>query len=349
MKKYRNITETALIKSSSGTLDRIIINSHSSGTIKLVDGLYNGAVATTTLTSAGAMVPASHATSELTSDATNVDDGNTVTINTTVYRFKTTPIQAYDVKIGASAAISLDNLKSAVNDTGTPGTEYYQGTVAHPTVIATTNTDTVQTFVARTPGTTPNTYPTTETSGHLSWADTTLGGGTGNSNPGVTTAGATFTIGDRTYTAVIELSEASGADAVADQILWVTSEAVFLDKIKLAINGTGLAGTDYSTGTTPHGQVFATTNGNTSQVFVTKNIGTAGNSIATTETMANYSFTSTVMASGTGSTGTVIANTITFSAVATTGERYIDFGGINFSRGLLAVVGGTADVTLVYE
>lgn len=352
--KYRNITETALIKNGSGRIKGVVVNSHSSGTLKLIDGLYNGAAATTTLTSAGAMVPASHATSAITSTGTNVSDGDTVTINTTVYTFKTDLTGAeglpYEVLIGANAAASLDNLKLAINATGTAGVEYGWGTVAHPTVIATTNTDTVQTIVARVPGTTPNTYPTTETAATLSWADTTLGGGTGVSDPGVTTAGATFTIGDRTYTAVLQLSEASGAAAIADQILWVTSEAVFLDNIKLAINGTGLAGTDYSTGTTPHGQVFATTNGATTQVFVARELGTAGNSIATTETMANYSFTSTVMASGTGTTGNVLFNTLTFSAVATTGERYIELGNVAFNRGLLAVVGGTsADLTLIYD
>jgi hypothetical protein len=63
--------------------------------------------------------------------------------------------------------------------------------------------------------------------------------------------------------------------------------------------------------------------------------------------MANYSFTSTVMGSGTLTTGKVLFNTITFSAVATTGERYIELGDADFVNGLLAVVGGTADITLL--
>jgi hypothetical protein len=348
--QFKNITESSLIKQGSGFVKGVIVNSHTSGTLKLVDGLSNGVVATTTYTSTGSCVPASHAVSELTSDATNVADGDTVTINTTVYRFKDTFLQPYDVKIGASAAISLDNLKLAVNATaGSEGVTYAVGTLAHPTVVAYTNTDTVQSFAARLPGITANTYPTTETSAHLAWADTTLGGGTGNSNPGVTTAGATFVLDANTYTAVIELSESFGATSVANQILWVTSEAVFLDNVKSAINRTGTPGTDYSTATLEHPTVTATTNANDSQVFNAKKVGSAGNSIVTTDTLANYAFTSTVMASGTLTTGRVICNTITFSAVATTGERFIPLYDAAFATGLLAVVGGTADLTVIYN
>ena len=290
------------------------------------------------------------------SDAGVTTAGATVTIGSTVYtvvdelseNYGASAI-AYQVKKGASEATMLDNLKLAINATGTAGTNYSTGTLVHPTVVATTNTDTVQTVRGRVPGISLNTVATTETMANTAWADTTLGGGTGNSDPGVTTAGATFTIGSRTYTAVIELSETLGATAVADQILWVTSEAVFLDNVKLAINASGAAGTQYSTGTTKHAQVKATTNANDSQVFEALEAGTGGNSIATTETLANYAFGGTTMASGTGGTGTVMFNTLTLSAVATTGERFIDLGNVSFDRGLYAVVGGTADLTLLMD
>lgn len=349
MNKYANITESSLIKSGEGELSSIIINSHSSGTVKIIDGLSDGVKASGTLTSTGACVPGSHATSVLTSDATNVDDGDTVTVGSTVYRFKTTPIQAYDIKIGANAEASLASLAKAINGSGVVDTDYYTGTAEHPSIYASAYDATTITVWARTPGTTPNTLATTETSAHLSWADTTLGGGTGASNPGVTTAGATITIGNRTYTALLQLSEASGADAIADQILWVTSEAVFLDNVKKAVNGSGIAGTDYSTGTSPHQQVSATTNTDTAQTFVSRFIGTGSNSVATTDTLANYAFGAATLGSGTGSTGETISNTITFSAVATTGERVIDFDGTAFNRGLYLVIGGTADLTVVYN
>jgi hypothetical protein len=347
---FKNITETALIKKGAGVLRGYIINSHTSGTLKLVDGLTAGAVATTTLTSTGAMVPADYATNTLTSDATNVTAGDTVTINTTVYTFVVTPALAYDVKIGADAAGSLTNLKAAINATrDVYGVSYGAGTIAHAEVVADTLTATTLKVWARTLGTTPNAYPTTEGSTHLSWAATTLGGGTGVSDPGVTAAGATFVLDTNTYTAVTRLAENIGMDSVANQILWVTSEAVFLDNVKSAINRTGTPGVDYSSATEIHPTVFATTNAATTQVFNAKFTGTAGNSIATTKTLANYAFTSTVMASGTLTTGYILANTNTFSTLTTTGERYVDLGGIAFNTGLLAVVGGTADLTLIYD
>lgn len=120
------------------------------------------------------------ATGTLTSDATNVTDNDTVTIGSTVYRFKNTLALAYDVKIGADAATTLDNLKAAVNASGTPGTEYFAGTLIHPTVSATTNTNTTQVFEAKTAGTDGNAIATTEASSHLSFGAATLTGGTLN-------------------------------------------------------------------------------------------------------------------------------------------------------------------------
>lgn len=484
---YKNISQSGVITRNFGKLHKIIINSHTSGTIKLFDGEEAGGEATGTLTSSGACVPASHGQNVLTSSGAMVAgthpvsvftssgvviDGQTITIGTTVYTAKQVPTSQYEVAMGSNAqeflsnlknaingsgtgfymttpahtqvvavasdattltvrgrvpgtslntvattetftngswadttlgggtgasdagvttggatvtigsitytivdelsenygadaiayqvkkgtneASMLDNLKLAINGTGTPGTHYSTGTEAHPYFIATTNTDTAQTIVARVVGdasytSTVNALATTETMANTAWADTTFGGGTGNSNPAVTSDNATITIGDITYTAVLELSETSGATAVPYQVLWVTSEAVFLDKLKLAINASGSAGTDYSTGTYEHPQVYATTNTDTTQVVVSKTTGTSGNSIATTETLGNYAWGASTLASGTGATGRTLANTITFSAVATTGERVIDFGGVTFDRGLYATIGGTADLTVVYD
>lgn len=265
----------------------------------------NAVKATTVLTSSGALVPATHAVSVLTSDTTNVSEDETVTINTTVYTFKVDPTGiAYAVDIGANAAGSLANLAAAINASGTPDTEYGTGTAAHPEVVCTANDATTLTIQAKEPGTTPNAYATTETSAHLSWADTTLGGGTGASVAGVTTAGAQFTIDDRTYTIVDELSE-TNADAIVDQILYGGNEAACLDNIKVAINNGATEGTNYSTGTVVHASVTATYNTNTTQKFVAKTAGVAGNAIATTETLANTAFTDTVMAGGVdGTVGT---------------------------------------------
>jgi len=480
---YKNISESGIVVRGGGKLNRIVANSHTSGTLVILDATGTGAAATTTLTSGGACVPASHGQTELTSTGASVPAthpvsvltgdaivaGNVVVIGTRTYTFRAIPdttldeiglgasteealtnlynaingdygsvvantqvvavakdattvtvrgrvpgtslntvattgtalrtvwadttlgggtgasnpgvttgaatvtlgavtytivdalsetygasAVAYQVLKGASEATMLDNLKLAVNGTGTAGTQYSTGTVAHPFLIATTNTDTVQTFVSRSVGnaaatTAVNALATTDTLANTAFADTTFGGGTGNSNPAVTSDAATFTIGSTTYTAVLELTETSGATAASYQVLWVTNEATFLDNIKLAVNASGTAGTNYSTGTLEHALVYATTNTNTTQVFVSKTTGTAGNSIATTETLGNYSFTSTVMASGTGANGRIMHNTITLSAVATTGERVLDFGGEEFTNGLYITIGGTADITVSWE
>ncbi len=290
------------------------------------------------------------------SDAGVTTAAATITIGTVVYTIVDILSEtlgaaaiANQLFYGASVAATLDNLKAAINGSGTAGTEYSTGTVAHTQVVATTNSDTVQIIRGRVPGSSLDSVVTTETLANTSWADTTLGGGTGTSDPGVTTAAATITINGRVYTAVVELSESLGAAAIADQILWVTSEAVFLDNLKLAINGSGTAGTDYSTGTTPNIDVVATVNTNTVQTIVARKLGTVGNAITTSTTLANYAWTSTVLASGSGATGKLICNTITLEAVITVGDRFIPFFGGSYDTALSVVVGGTLDATLVIE
>lgn len=112
--------------------------------------------------SAVGVTAAVSASQTLTFDA-NPTAGDTFTIGSIVYTTKSTMTAAYDVKIGASAAATLDNIKAAVNGTGTPGTEYFAGTLTNPIATATTNTDTTQLFVATNPGAAGNAIPATET------------------------------------------------------------------------------------------------------------------------------------------------------------------------------------------
>lgn len=256
----------------------------------------------------------------------------------------------YEFLRGATEATMLDALKAAINGTS-QGTLCGTGTVAHPYVIATTNADDSQVIMTRTVGNAAHTailnaLVTEETLGNTAWTGADIANGT---QAAVTTDDALITIGTRIYSVVQELSETSGADAVADQILFGANDGVFLDNVKKAINETGTAGTEYSTGTTINTQVSAGANAATTQVITAKQLGAAGNLIATTETCAQYSWTSTVMASGVGSTADILFNTITFTAEATTGERSFDFGNISFERGLCAVVGGTADISLIID
>lgn len=167
--QWLNLTQSGLVKEGPGTISGFNVNSHTSGVIRFL----NGKKATL----------ATKATQTLTSDATNVTDGDTVVIGSITYRFKNTLAQAYDVKIGASAAATLDNLKAAINASGTDGTEYYAGTYAHPDVIATTNTDTTQLIQAvSAKASIGNAIVTTEASTHLSWGAATMAGGVDGSN-----------------------------------------------------------------------------------------------------------------------------------------------------------------------
>ncbi|MFA6897240.1 MAG: hypothetical protein WCQ96_03070 [Patescibacteria group bacterium] len=359
LKKAINLTGTQGVTYGFGTVAHPdVVASASNATTLTVRGRVPGTslneVATTKKCDNASWADATLGGGTGASDAGVTGEAATVTIGDIAYmvvdelsqNYGAAPI-AYQVKKGASEAIMLDNLKLAINGTGTAGTNYSTGTVAHPFVIATTNTNTTQVIVAREVGNDEftaaiNALETTETMDNTAWADSTLGGGTGDSNPAVTTEAATITIGSRVYTAVLELSENSGAAAVADQILWVTSEEVFLDNVKKALNGSGVAGTNYSTGTLPNYDVIATTNAADSQIIVSRNLGAAGNSVATTTTLANYAWGATTLASGSGDDGILLHDTITLAA----GERNIDLYGTEFYTGLYMTIGGTADLTL---
>lgn len=120
--------------------------------------------------SADANKAPARATATLTSTGTLPTSGATLTIGSIVYRIMTTPAQAYDIKRDADAATMLDNIKKAINGTGTPGTEYFAGTEAHPDVIATTNTDTTQVVEAKLAGTAGNAIAIAENDAQLSWS-----------------------------------------------------------------------------------------------------------------------------------------------------------------------------------
>lgn len=183
-----------VVKNGPGYLNAIVLNSAPASTLKLYDAAsitdtatliatVAASTAATTLGYEGKLTKgfvilngdAVRATATLTSDATNVTDGDTVTIDGKVYRFKDTMAAVNDVKRGASAAVSLDNLKAAINGTGTAGTEWFAGTVAHTTVTATTNTDTTQVIQAIHYGTAGNAIVVSEASTHLSWGSVSGG------------------------------------------------------------------------------------------------------------------------------------------------------------------------------
>lgn len=106
----------------------------------------------------------------LTATGTALTDGDTVTIGTRVYTFKTLLTGAVnEVLIGAATA-SLANLKKAVNGQGNGGVFYGPGTVPHELVEAMTLTGTTVLLFEVRDSVAPGTViAKAETSTNLSW------------------------------------------------------------------------------------------------------------------------------------------------------------------------------------
>lgn len=166
------------------------------------------------------------------------DDGDTVTIGSTVYTWKTTlssgPAVAFEVLIGANDEAAATNLAKAINDSGTEGTHYGTGTTVHPTVAATDNTDGTLTIRAKSVGTAGNAIACTDSDGDTAFATATLLGGV-NAVPGEVLIGA------------------AGINSVAN--------------LAAAINGSGTEGTTYATGTAAVANATAVVSGGGSLVL----------------------------------------------------------------------------------
>jgi hypothetical protein len=125
-----------------------------------------GTAPTTTLTSSGVAVA-----------------GETVSVGNVTYTWRaaiTAASPANEIKIGAAATNSLDNLKDAINGTasvGAPGSEYSQATKRHPNVTAGTKTATTL-IIAATNTNADGVLATTETMTNWAFTGATLSAGT---------------------------------------------------------------------------------------------------------------------------------------------------------------------------
>ncbi len=117
--------------------------------------------------------------STLTSDNTELSDGDTVTINLRVYRFKNTPAQINDIKRdGTTADTTLGNFVKAINGTGLgDGSDYFAGTQTNAHVSAGAVTAHATLLTSRDAGVNGD-IATTTTAAHLSWTGATLKAGT---------------------------------------------------------------------------------------------------------------------------------------------------------------------------
>lgn len=162
---YKNLTASAEVKSTPGKLRGMYVNSTTAGTIRFNDGDSGtpsaGVKATGVFTGSGLLA-----------------DGEVVVIGNRTYTF----VDALDNNVPNQVlidtlAITLDNLKAAINaDTGA-GTAYSLNTTAHTQVVATTNTDTAQTIEAIVVGTAANSLDTTTDAANASWGAAVLEGG----------------------------------------------------------------------------------------------------------------------------------------------------------------------------
>lgn len=109
-----------------------------------------------------------------------VTTGDEFTIDTTIYTLITTPAAAYDIAIGLDEAATKVNIVAAINASGTPGTEYFAGTLIHPTVGAAAFVGDACVLTAKSTGAAGDLIDTTETGQgftHISnvFDDVTLG------------------------------------------------------------------------------------------------------------------------------------------------------------------------------
>lgn len=65
----------------------------------------------------------------------NPADGDTVTIGSVVYRFKSTMSQANDIQIGSALTNTLDSLEKTINGDGEVGTDYFAGTTSPLSIV----------------------------------------------------------------------------------------------------------------------------------------------------------------------------------------------------------------------
>lgn len=164
---YANKTASGLIKNGTGKVYGVLVNSHTSGTLRFNDGL--------TATTAGVK-----ATTTLTIGTGPIANGDTVNIGGQIYTFKTAltaATTANEVLIGISDATALDNLKSAVDKSAGGGTTYGSDTVANAYVDGGANTDTTQVFEAVAVGDSYNSVVTVSSNAGVTFTGATLAGG----------------------------------------------------------------------------------------------------------------------------------------------------------------------------
>ena len=126
-------------------------------------------------------VPAAVAATATLTNATNFIDTETVTIDGKVYTFQAALADADgNVQLGASVALSHENLRRAINLDGVAGTNYAATAMTlHPTVSA-TDTATTTVVTAKVSGTAANAIAVSQATATATWSSALLVGGAGD-------------------------------------------------------------------------------------------------------------------------------------------------------------------------
>lgn len=140
------------------------------------------AVGSFQIISAGAGTQATGTLTSSVTGATNITDGDTVTVGATTYRFKNTMALANDVQRGANRAASLTSLAATINGTGVVGTDYFSGsTVPNASIkcnaLNVTTNNYALSLMAITGGTAGNALALSSTAATLAASAATLLGG----------------------------------------------------------------------------------------------------------------------------------------------------------------------------
>lgn len=249
----------------------------------------------------------------------NVSNNDTVTIDAKTYTFKTTlGSTANQVKIGGSAAASIQNLVWAIQKYDQESdAAYTSATVAHTTVTVTSFDATTLVVTAVTTGTGGNSLASTKSGSNIAWGGSTLAGGATNNVDGNVKVGA--------------------------------NAAASIVNLVAAINLTAsLAGSSYAALTVaqPEG-ITAVGDATTVTVTAPASVGATANSYASTETMGSGAWGAATLAGGITAKGTlsVGAQTISGTIVESTGglpaSKTLTFTGLPLDTETVVIDGKT--------
>lgn len=180
------------------------------------------------------------ATGTLTGVPANTD---VIQIGTTYYKFTSASVDAgapagtlanpWLVALGLGPANSFQNLASAINFTGTPGTDYSTATTVNPDALSIDNEANSLTVRAIALGADGNSVATTETGAALAWTSITLDGG---GDPSMTTVSTPDDVGIISvgYSASYVICIPAQGQGINGRFFWIDPGETTIDELDFA-------------------------------------------------------------------------------------------------------------------